>query len=341
MAGVAVLGTSAPIPGEPIYWREAIVDMAEPGSVYSPFGGLVNIVLGFTPKRDLAESSDTPDNLFEGTPAAFEYNRAMRVAGLKVAVALARATEDLEPDSVEVFDHESHDRTGLPAVVYLYQLAIPYLYGEIAPGAGAIGGSAHLPTVIHPNELLDGAMVCGWNAIACMRELTYLIQNHAIVLDLYRRHGVDLDFRGVVLFTNGDTTESKERLANHAVNLAEALGVDAALINYAGGGHPCVDAMMICQKLENSGVPATMLMMEMAPNPEDSGFVHYVPQADAIVSTGNYEEKVDLAAVERVIGGDSILVGGDDASGALELPLSHVLASTNQFGDTVIRGAEV
>lgn len=340
LAGVAVLGTSEPIPGEPIYWREAVVDMAEPGSVYSPFGGLVNIVLGFTPRSDLLESSATPNNLFEGTPEAFEYNRAMRVAGLKAAVFLAEATGGLEPDSVEVFEHESHDRTGHPGVVYLYQLAIPYIYGEIAPGAGAIGGSAHLPTVIHPNELLDGALVSGWNAIACMRELTYLVQNHAVVLDLYRRHGVDLDFRGVVLFTNGDTTASKERLANHAVNLTEALGGQSALVAYAGGGHPCVDAMMVCQGLEQRGVSTTMLMMEMAPNPEESGFVHYLPEADAIVSTGNYEEKVELAAVGKVIGGDAILVSGEDASGSLTLPLSHVLGSTNQFGDTVIRGTE-
>ena len=239
-----------------------------------------------------------------------------------------------------MFEHESHDRTGLPAVVYLYQLAIPYIYGEIAPGAGAIGGSAHLPTVIHPNELLDGALVSGWNAIACMRDLTYLVQNHAVVLDLYRRHGVDLDFRGVVLFTNGDTTASKERLANHAVNLTEALGGQSALVAYAGGGHPCVDAMMVCQGLEQRGVSTTMLMMEMAPNPEESGFVHYLPEADAIVSTGNYEEKVELAAVGKVIGGDAILVSGEDASGSLTLPLSHVLGSTNQFGDTVIRGTE-
>ena len=341
LEGMAVLETSEPIPGEPIYWREAIVDMAEPGSVFSPFSGLVNVVLSFTPRPELMASTATPDNLFEGTPGAFEYNRAMRVAGLTAAVFLAKATDGLEPDSVEVFGLESHDRTGQPGVVYLYQLAIPYIYGEIAPGAGAIGGSAHLPTVIHPNELLDGAMVCGWNAIACMRELTYLVQNHAVVLDLYRRHGSDLDFRGVVLFTNGDTTETKERLANHAANLAETLGAEAAVINYAGGGHPCVDAMMVCQMLETRGIPTTMLMMEMAPNPADSGFVHYLPEADAIVSTGNYEEKADFAAVGRVIGGDTILVSGEAASGPLTLPLSHVLGSTNQFGDTTIRGMEV
>jgi glycine reductase len=341
LAGVAVLETSEPIAGEPIYWREAIVDMAGPGSAHSPFSGLVNLILGFTPRTDLVESSATPSNLFEGTPEALEYNRAMRIAGLKASVFLAKATGGLEPDSVEVLEHTAHDGTEHPGVVYVYQLAIPYLYGEIAPGAGVIGGPAHLPTIIHPNEILDGALVCGWNAIACVRELTYLLQNHATVLDLYRRHGVDLDFRGVVLITNGDTTEAKERLANHGANLVQALGGDAAIIAYAGGGHPCVDAMMVCQKLEQRGVSTTMLMMEMAPNPEDSGFVHYVPEANAIVSTGNFEEKIDLGAVSRVIGGDRILVSGEEASGALTLPLSRLLGSTNQFGDTTLRGAEV
>ena len=340
LAGVAVVETAPPVPGEPVYWREAVFDMAGPAARYSPFSELINVVVSCEPTRELLDSGGRPVNLFEGTPEAVEYNKAVRLAGLKAARRLAEAALGREPDRRSVYDLAPLPDNGLPAVVYLYQLAIPYLHGEIAPGAGAIGGSAHLPTPIHPNELLDGALVCGWNAIACMRELTYTVQNHPIVEDLYARHGKDLDFRGVVLFTNGDTRASKERLAGHAANLAVMMGAEGALINYAGGGHPAVDAMMICRNLERRGVPTTMLSMEMAAQPGESGFVHFVPEADAIVSTGNYEETVAFEPVDRVIGGDSFILIEGDPAGGFEAPLAVILASTHQFGGVRIRGEE-
>ena len=340
LAGVAVVETAPPVPGEPVYWREAVFDMAGPAARYSPFSELINVVVSCEPTRELLDSGGRPVNLFEGTPEAVEYNKAVRLAGLKAARRLAEAALGREPDRRSVYDLAPLPDNGLPAVVYLYQLAIPYLHGEIAPGAGAIGGSAHLPTPIHPNELLDGALVCGWNAIACMRELTYTVQNHPIVEDLYARHGKDLDFRGVVLFTNGDTRASKERLAGHAANLAVMMGAEGALINYAGGGHPAVDAMMICRNLERRGVPTTMLSMEMAAQPGESGFVHFVKEADAIVSTGNYEERVAFGPVDRVIGGDSFILIEGDPAGGFEAPLAVVLASTHQFGGVRIRGEE-
>ncbi len=340
LKGVSVVETALPVPGEPVYWREAVFDMAGTSAKYSPFSDLANVVVSCEPTRDLLESSGRPTNLFEGTPEAVEYNRAVRLAGLKAAKYLAGTTLGQTPDRVDTFDLAPLPDSELPAVVYLYQLAIPYLHGEIAPGAGAIGGAAHLPTPIHPNELLDGALVCGWNAIACMRELTYTVQNHAIVKDLYARHGKEIDFRGVVLFTNGDSRASKERLANHAAGLAIMMGAEGALINYAGGGHPAVDAMMICRNLERRGVTTTMLSMEMAANPGESGFVHFVPEADAIVSTGNYEETVTFEAVDRVIGGDSLIRIDGDPAGAFDAPLAIVLASTHQFGHTRIRGEE-
>lgn len=340
LKGVSVIETAIPVPGEPRYWREAIIDMAGPAARYSPFSELINVVISCEPTRALVESLDRPSNVFEGTPEAVEYNRAVRLAGLEAAAYLARTTLGQTPDRVDTYDLAPSPVNGLPAVVYLYQLAIPYLHGEIAPGAGAIGGTAHLPTPIHPNELLDGALVCGWNAIACMRELTYTVQNHAIIEDLYARHGRDIDFRGVVLFTNGDTRASKERLANHAAGLAVMMGAEGALINYAGGGHPAVDAMMICRNLERRGVTTTMLSMEMAANPGESGFVYFVPEADAIVSTGNYEETVRFEPVEKVIGGDRLIRIEGDPAGAFEAPLAVVPASTHQFGGTRIRGEE-
>ena len=340
LKGMAVVETALPIPGEPVYWREAVVDMSGAAAKYSPFSGLINVVLSFSPVQSLLDSEGRPSNLFEGTPEAVDYNKAIRLAGLKAARYLAATTMELTSNETTTYDLRPLGDTDLPAVVYLYQLAIPYLHGEIAPGAGAIGGAAHLPTPIHPNELFDGALVCGWNAIACMRELTYTVQNHPIVEDLYARHGVDIDFRGVVLFTNGDTRAAKERLANHAASLAVMMGAEGAVLNYAGGGHPAVDTMMVCRNLEQRGIPTTVLCMEMASNPGESGFVHFVKEADAIVSTGNYEESVSFEAVDKAIGGDSLLTIEGDPAAAFEASLAIVLASTHQFGGVHLRGEE-
>tara|TARA_B100000029_G_scaffold516495_1_gene630257 strand:+ start:2684 stop:3997 length:1314 start_codon:yes stop_codon:yes gene_type:complete len=334
MRGAAVVEVSAPVPGESTYWREAFFDMTESGAGYSPFSNLANLVLEITPSKSIREDSRPPLNVFEGTPEAVALNRAIRMAGMKASVFMASAAEGATPDDVNVLELPKTRNPDLPGVVYLYQLAIPYLYGEIVPGGGAIGGPAHLPTPIHPNEILDGALVCGWNAIACMRELTYIAQNHPIINDLYERDGKDLQFLGVVIFANGDTPDAKERLTGHATTLAKLFNPDGAIINYAGGGHPCVDTMMICQKLESAAIPTTVMSMEMAPDPSDSGFVHFVREADAIVSTGNYEESLDFPRVESVIGGTELLNSKSDPAGPFSYPLSGLLASTNQFGYT-------
>lgn len=334
MRGAAVVEVSAPVPGESTYWREAFFDMTDSCSGFSPFSDLANLVVEVTPVKRIREDQRPPLNVFEGTPEAVSLNRAIRKAGLKASVFMASAARDSASDDTATFELSARRNPELPGVVYLYQLAIPYLYGEIVPGGGAIGGPAHLPTLIHPNEILDGALVSGWNAIACMRELTYIAQNHPIINDLYERDGKDLDFLGVVLFANGDTPEAKERLTGHAVTLARLLNPDGAIINYAGGGHPCVDTMMICQKLEKLDIPTTVLSMEMAPNPSDSGFVHFVREAEAIISTGNYEECFDFPAVQSVIGGTELLNSASNPAGPFSYPISGLLASTNQFGFT-------
>lgn len=336
--GVAVVEVAEPVPGEPTYWREAIADMSGEGARYTPFSQLHNVVLTFTPKADRFSKGEEMQNIMTGTTEAEEYGKAVRIAGLRAAIYLAEATRNLEPDRLEVLSLDDERAQGLPAVAYAYQIQSPFIYGEVAPAGGAIHGPGHLPTIIHPNEILDGALVNSFTVIACMREVTYAIQNHAIVKELYANHGKTLDFRGVVLYTNGDSVTTKERISAFASNLVVLLGADGAILNYLGGGHPIVDVMMTCEKLEKRGVKTTLMLMEMAVNPEDSGHVHYVRQADAIVSTGNYEQLVQLAPVKTVLGGTNILESGEDASGSFSIALRNVLASTSQFGGGRLRG---
>jgi glycine reductase len=310
--------------------------MAGEGAKYSPFARLINVVLSFQPKRERFRATESLQNVFDGTPEAVEYGRAVRIAGLKAAVHLAEVTKGHEPDHVETYALTKEAKERLPRVVYLFQGSSPYVYGAIVPGTGAAAGP--LPTIIHPNEILDGALVNSGTRIACMREATYLMQNHAVIHKLYEDHGKDLDFLGVIFYTNGKNLKTKDRLSSYAANLAILLRAEGAILNYLGGGHPIVDVMMTCEKLEKRGVKTTLLLMEMAANPEDSGHVHFVREADAIVSTGNYEQALALEAMPKVLGGTRILESGSDASGPLSVNLRQILGSTHQFGGSYLRG---
>jgi glycine reductase len=334
--GVAVMEVAEPLPGEPTSWREAIVDMTGEGAKYSPFSRLINVVLTFQPKRERVRAAEPVEHPQTGTPGA--VGRAARVAGLNAAVYLAEVTRGLEPDHVETYTLDGQ-KSGLPGVAYVFQMQTPFVYGDVAHRSGAVAGVAPLPTIIHPNEILDGAIVNAFsNEVACMRGVTYLMQNHRLIRELYARHGHELDFRGVVLYTNGDSVKAKERISSYAANLVVLLGADGAVLNPQGGGHGIVDMMMTCQKLEMRAVKTTLLLMEMAVNPEDSGYLHFVREADAIVSAGNYEQRVELNPMPTVLGGSRILEIGNEASGSLNVPLHYVLASTDRFGSGTLRG---
>ena len=55
-----------------------------------------------------------------------------------------------------------------------------------------------LPTLLHPNEWLDGALVPSYHASLGGAE-TYFYQNHPVITELYRRHERgDINFVGTV-----------------------------------------------------------------------------------------------------------------------------------------------
>ena len=124
LKGVSVTTTALPVPGEPVYWREALFDMAGPAAAYSPFSELINVVVSVQPAAALADDPTPPDNLFAGTPEAFEYNREIRLAGLRAARYLAAATSEADPTRTDTYEM-TEVSSKLPRVVYLYQLAIP------------------------------------------------------------------------------------------------------------------------------------------------------------------------------------------------------------------------
>ncbi|MBI4494556.1 MAG: hypothetical protein HY690_17390 [Chloroflexi bacterium] len=336
LAGMAIVSLGEAVAGEPTYWREAIVDMVGPGATASPHGSTINLVLDLEPHPRYLEP-DRPGavihNIMVGSEFAQRYNRAVRVAELKVAAYLARTTAGMEPESVQVYEL-GPVAASLPRVVFFYQVNGQALYGEHFAGDA--------PRLIHPNEILDGALVSlRSNMHASYRASTFLNQNHALVRELYAHHGVDLSFAGVVIYPNtSDNMHKKEAMAEAAVQLARSLGAQGACSSYNGGGHPCVEFMLICQKCEQAGITTVQLMPESYGTPEDAGFVYFVPEATAIVSTGRSTHGVELPPLPRVIGGQEFFDLPDAPAGSLRVPYRYLYGSCTNTGYGQLAGRQ-
>ncbi|MBI4642446.1 MAG: glycine/sarcosine/betaine reductase component B subunit [Deltaproteobacteria bacterium] len=313
--GVAVLQT-----GKRQGIQEGVVDMAGPGADYSIFSRTINVVLLCTPHPATTD---------------VEFDRATRKAALEAAVYLAGPTRPMVPDHVEVFDlgaleNQAHN---LPRVVYIYHLQSQgllretFVYGEHAREL--------LPTILHPNEVLDGAIVSSNYIIACQKNPTYLHLHNPVVLELARRHGRDLIFAGVVIANEHSTLREKERSAKFAAKLAWQLGAQGAVITQEGGGHADTDLMLTCRECEQLGIKTVIMANEIAGAAGDlPSLVDTVPEAEAVVTTGNNDELVSLDPVEQVLGGEDIAGVAGPPDAGLTIALGRIYAATNQLGAT-------
>ena len=335
LKGMALITTGEPAPGEPVYCRDGIIDMWGIGAQYSPFSETINLVLQLKGKVDFSaeEQADLEMvDVLDGSEYSQRHNLAARAAGFRVADYLASVTKGLEPEETEAYELIRVDPS-LPRVAYACMLhRNRWLYGE------RVGWQ---PTLLHPNEMMDGAVFSSFMGVSCSREASYIYQNHSVVQDMYRRHGVDVNFVGLLLWPYGRTAVvEKERILGFGVKLLKMLDTNGVVLTWVGEGHSGVDVMMLCQKCENAGIKTVMLNPEMALTPDDPGLVYCVPEADAIVSTGNYEMKVNLPPVDRVLGGTTLSDPELDASGSLPLSLRYIYASTSPLGYSRLAGVQ-
>ncbi len=173
--------------------------------------------------------------------------KVYRVAGIRVAVALARACAESPSRGAK---HISAGRSrrkaaheGLPRVAYIGQIfsrqrkpAVdePILYGANTDGM--------LPIMLHPDEWLDGAVVPSLHSWFGGTE-TYFYQNHPIILDLYRRHHArEINFVGTIATIAGSDNFDRDRHCRAAANLVKwNLQADGAVLSKYGGGLPHAD----------------------------------------------------------------------------------------------------
>jgi glycine reductase len=302
---------------------EAVIDMTGPGARLSPYSSLNNVVI--VPSR--LPHVDQID-----------FVEGMVTAGLKTAEYLANVARGLAPDEVEVYEMEALTEktfvaSRLPRVVYLYQIYSnrdmrdTLYYGE---------KPRHIiPTLIHPNEVFDGAIVNGhYDMPSGMKNETIIIQNHPIIKELYKRHGKELWFLGVVITNEHAGIDEKEKSAVLAAKMIKhVLGADAAIISQTGGGHPNIDLMLNCRMCEQQGIKTAIVVNEQS-SADGSQFslTMIVSEANAIISTGNINEEVELPEVEQVVGGDHFRRLKAPPIGALCIPYNMIPGSTSQIG---------
>lgn len=297
--------------------QEGIVDMTGPAAAVSPYAATGNVVVEFDPAPG-AEWADV--------------DAALRRGLLRLAVHLADAAADATPDEVEEWAAPARPGSGdLPRVGVVTNLQTQgafkdvYVYGR----SFATG----LPTLLDPFEIDDGAVVGGQFGHPGLRNSTYVHQNHPVVADLRRRHGHDLDFAGLVICPEPVDQHAKDHISAHAARLCVAAGMDAAVVTKEGGGNADADASLKMDRLEDAGIAAVGLFAEFTgPGGTGPPLVFPPRRATAMVSTGNYDERLDLPAMELALGGDRVDIADADATAAMELPVATVHGSLNLLG---------
>jgi glycine reductase len=289
--------------------REGILDLRGPAGALNPFANLFHLVLGLDVQPDLPDAA---------------CDDAVRRAGLQVADFLAGVTRDLQPDDVMVYELGETD-PALPRIVYLYQIASQGEYASTFFYGGAL--DALMPTLIHPNEALDGALVDGQLCGPSVRVPTYFHQNNPVIKSLYRDHGRDLAFAGVVLMRGHYYgMDDKYRVAQEASKLAGLLKADGVVASWESSGNALLEIMYALQACEQRGIKTVLLTIEKGgEDGTDSPLQFHVPEAVSMVSTGCLDASLDLPRVARVVGGDTIRlrpeIGGErfPANGPLRM----------------------
>jgi glycine reductase len=220
----------------------ALLDMSGLVAEMSRYGSMKHLCIAPT----IAEGTEERD-----------FEDAVKIAGLKTAVYLARGAEGHPVDEEEVYELDIpslNKKSDLPRVAYYYQLYSPQ-HDHIGISDPCFYGTDVrnlTPTIIHPNEVLDGGVV-GAHTIRALD--TYTIQNHGVIKELYQRHGKDLIFAGVVCGVANMEPVTRSRQAMMASQLVKnVLGADGVILTKIHGGLPHVDLALVAEECEKLGV---------------------------------------------------------------------------------------
>lgn len=266
-------------------------DMSGPWAELIPQSRLCNVCLVVEPHAALGVQAQ---------------NDAVHGAALVVADCLAECTRGLAPPERQTFELTRADPS-LPGVVYIWCLHSPQgKSNSLTSFCTATYGLTRLtpPWVLHPNEILDGAINGPYRTAFAT---SWAVVNNPVLLDLYRRHGTDFNFLAVIVFrTEWTTQHEKDLMAEQAAKAAEMLGARGAIVTWDAGGNEFIEVVHTVRACERRGIRTVFLTSEDSSEGGAPTVLEPVPEADAIVTSGFFSTAaLDLGllpAVERVIG---------------------------------------
>lgn len=277
-------------------FQDGLIDMSGPGAKQTMFSQLLNICL-------VADTDEEFERLEQQ-----KKNKALRWAGMRLAEYIGQCVKNMEPEDLEVYDlppldQRSEEVKNLPGVVYVIQLQSQML--ESGYNALVYGWDSNhmVPTYMHPNELLDGAVISG-SFMPCSSKIsTYDHVNNPTIKRLMKEHGKTINFLGTIVSNLNVQLEEKTRSALFVRQLATSLGAKGAIVCEEGYGNPDADFILVINELVDAGIKVVGITNECTGRDGRSQpLVDLSDKADAIVTTGNVSQLIQLPPMEIVIG---------------------------------------
>lgn len=275
---------------------DGLVDMGGEGAKYTYYSKLINICLVI--------DTDEEGERFEQQ----KKNTAIRMATHRFAEYLGETVKELEAEEVEVYQLDpitkrEENVSSLPSVVLVMQPQSQM--EEMGYNARVYGWDMNkfVPTFMNPNEILDGSNISGSFMPSSSKWSTYDLQNFPTIKELYAEHGKSINFLGVIMSNLNVSLEQKERSALFVAQIAKSLGADGAIVTEEGYGNPDADYILCLAALEDVGVKTVGISNEATGRDGASQpLVTLDIKANALVSTGNVSDLIELGPVDEVIG---------------------------------------
>jgi glycine reductase complex component B subunit alpha and beta len=275
----------------------------------------------------------------KSTIPKYTRHKAYRIAQLRIAVRLAQIAIDAAPADTQILDNfVDADRASLTRVAYVGQIFSrqrkPEPEEQIIYGANTDG---MLPTLLHPNEWLDGAITTSYHTSIGGAE-TYFYQNNPVVAELYRRHHRgELNFVGTVATIAAADNLDRERNAEFAAHLVTwALRAEAAVLTKFGGGVPHSDLAETARLLERHRIKTAVQVTDLARDHRvESALLFNSPEVDAIVCIGGNGTRWQLPRAERVLAANGGMA--ELLAGPVEIDSLNIVGVANQQGASRLR----
>lgn len=277
-------------------FQDGVIDMAGEGAKLTYYSKLKNLVLVADTDEDFEKQEQQ------------KKNHALRWAAMRLGEYLGAVTAELSSDDVDTYELNSitkrtAEENALPSVVIVLQPQSQMEemgYNDLNYGWDC---NHMLPTFMHPNEVLDGALISGSFMPCSSKWSTYDMQNFPMIRRLLDEHGKTINFLGVIMSNLNVALDQKERAAIFVAQIAKSLGADAAIVTEEGYGNPDADYTGCMVALEDAGIKTVGCANECTGRDGASQpLVSMDEKTDAIVSTGNVSTLLRLDPMPVVLG---------------------------------------